>query len=201
MESAAVELRLQQLIHARSFAPAAASIIQSYGAELHGFLVHLMGSEADAAEVFSQTAEDLWRGLPSFGLRCSVRTWLYVLGRHAAGRFRRAPWQRAGHTGEDQLDAVVAEVRTRTQPWQRTDVKDRWRTLRESLDEDARTLLVLRLDRGLSWGEVALVTLGSEEPDPAALARETARLRKRFQLLKDELRTRAREAGLLDEQP
>jgi RNA polymerase sigma-70 factor (ECF subfamily) len=135
-----------------------------------------------------------------FGSRCSMRTWLYVLARHAAGRFRRSPWQRAARTGEQHLDAAIAEARTRTQPWLRAEVKDRWRELRESLDDDDRTLLVLRLDRGLSWGEVALVTLGTDEPDPAALARETARLRKRFQMLKKDLRRRARDAGLLDGQ-
>jgi hypothetical protein len=47
---------------------------------------------------------------------------------------------------------------------------------------------------------VARVMLDDEgDIDPATLLRETDRLRKRFQLLKDELRERAREAGLLDE--
>ena len=196
---AELEDELTGLIRAKQLDGAATRALESYGPELYGFLVTYLGNESDAAEVFSQVGEDLWKGLPSFGLGCSVRTWLYVLARHAAARFRRSRWNR--RTGDSHLDALVELVRTRTQPWLRTDVKDRFRALRDSLDPDDRSLLVLRVDRGLSWEEVAQVTLGLEAPDTAVLERETARLRKRYQLLKDELRRRALEAGLVDEAP
>jgi RNA polymerase sigma-70 factor (ECF subfamily) len=192
-----LEAELGTLIRAQQLDRAATRALESYGAELYGFLVNYLGSEPDAAEVFSQVGEDLWRGLPSFGLACSVRTWLYVLARHAAARFRRSPWNR--RNGDSRLESLVQLARTRTQPWLRTEVKDRFRALRESLDPDDRCLLVLRVDRGLSWEEVARVTLEVEAPDADALSRETDRVRKRFQLLKDELRRRAREAGLVDE--
>jgi RNA polymerase sigma-70 factor (ECF subfamily) len=94
---------------------------------------------------------------------------------------------------------LIDVARTRTQPWQRTDVKDRFGQLRASLDPDDRILLTLRIDRDLAWEEVARVMLDGEDPDAATLGRETDRLRKRFQLLKGELRRRAREAGLLDD--
>jgi RNA polymerase sigma-70 factor (ECF subfamily) len=172
--------------------------LEAYGEEVFGYLVRVLGSDSDAEEVFSQVAEDLWRGLPAFDARCSMRTWLYVLARHAASRFRRTPWNQKGRrTDDDDLDAVVAHARTQTKPWLRTDVKDRWRTLRESLDPEDRSLLVLRLDRKLEWKEIARVTLGDASPDPAKLVREADRLKKRLQLLKDDLRRRAREAGLL----
>ena len=193
---AELETELAELIRAQKLDEAATRAIESYGPELYGFLVSYVGNESDAAEVFSQVGEDLWKGLPSFGLGCSVRTWLYVLARHAAARYRRSPWNR--RTGESRLDGIVERVRTRTQPWLRTDVKDRFRALRDALDPDDRSLLVLRVDRKLSWEEVARVTLGLETPEAAALTRETDRLRKRYQLLKDDLRKRAREAGLVD---
>jgi len=77
--------------------------------------------------------------------------------------------------------------------------KDRWRSLRESLAPDDRSLLVLRVDRQLEWNEIARVTLGQEHPDATEVRRESDRLKKRFQLLKQDLRRRAREIGLLDE--
>src|SRR5262249_36454118 len=153
-----------------------------------------------AAEVFSQLGEDLWNGLPEFSQQCSVRTWLYVLARHAAARFRRSPWnRRARRTGDARFDALIEHARTNTQPWVRTDVKDRFSALRESLDDDDRSLLALRVDRALDWKDIARITLGKESPDAAELGRESDRLRKRFQTLKQELRRRAREAGLLEE--
>jgi RNA polymerase sigma-70 factor (ECF subfamily) len=194
-----VEPRLEAMIRAGSLERAATLALKTYGPELNGFLVHLMGNPSDAAEVFSQTAEDLWRGLPAFRGHCIVRTWLYILARHAAARFRRSPWNRDGRTGDAMLDGLVAEARASTAPWLRTEVKDRWRGLRESLSPYDRTLLVLRVDRDLSWTEVARVFRGDMEPSRGNLDRETARLRKRLQLLKQELRQRARAAGLLEE--
>jgi RNA polymerase sigma-70 factor (ECF subfamily) len=192
-----VEVEIEDLIRRGQFDPAATRLLEIYGPELVGFLVHAMRNEADAAEVFSQTVEDLWKGLPKFAFRCSLRTWLYVLGRHALARYRRSPWQRRG--GESRIQSLADLVRTRTQPWLRTDVKDRFHSLREALDEDDRTLLVLRVDRELPWEDIARVMLGDDASDDDTVAREAARLRKRFQLLKGDLRRRAREAGLLDD--
>jgi RNA polymerase sigma-70 factor (ECF subfamily) len=187
------------LIRAGALDQAAARALEEYGAELYGFLVSLVGNEAGAAEVFAQVGEDLWKGLPSFAFRCSVRTWLYLLARHAAARFRRSPWNHRGRrTGDSRLDDFVAQTRNHTQPWLRTDVKDRFRAIRESLDPDDRALLILRVDRALPWQDVARVTLGDDAVDEAVLAREVARLTKRFQLLKEELRRRAKDAGLID---
>jgi len=194
-----VEAELAALLREGAFDRAATRALEEYGAELYGFLVSFGGSEPDAAEVFAQMSEDLWKGLPSFTSRCSVRTWLYVLARHAAARFRRSPWNhRERRTGDVRLDDFVASARSRTQPWLRTDVKDRFRALRESLDPDDRALLILRVDRALPWQDIARVMLGDEVVAEEAQEREVARLTKRFQLLKEDLRRRAKESGLLE---
>jgi RNA polymerase sigma-70 factor (ECF subfamily) len=195
------EEELVELIRGGAFERAATRALERYGEELYGFLVNLVGNESDALEVYSQVGEDLWNGLPSFGQRCSIRTWLYVLAHHAAARFRRSPWNRAARrAGDSRLDDVIARTRSRTQPWLRTDVKDGFAALRESLELEDRTLLILRVDRDLSWKDVARVTLDDDSPDEAALRREVNRLSKRFQLLKEELRRRARETGLIEEE-
>jgi RNA polymerase sigma-70 factor (ECF subfamily) len=195
-----VEPELTALLLAHRYHQAATLAIATYGPELYGFLVHLMGSDGAAADVFSQASEDLWNGLATFGGRCSMRSWMYVLARHAAARHRRSPWHRPGRRGESALDAAIADARSRTAPWLQTEVKDQWRALRESLEPDDRTLLVLRVDRDLTWPEIARVMIGEEDPTPEALDRETVRLRKRFQLLKTELRDRARAAGLVGDE-
>jgi RNA polymerase sigma-70 factor, ECF subfamily len=192
-----VEGQVGALLRSADFEAAATVALAAYGPELNGFLINLMGSESDASEVFSQTVEDFWRALPKFERRCSVRTWLYLLARNAAARFWRSPWQRAAGS-TSRLDSLVADARSRTQPWLRTEVKDKWRELRESLDPDDRALLVLRVDRDLEWNDVARVMLSREAAEASELERETARLRKRYHQLKDELRERARAAGLLD---
>ena len=121
---------------------------------------------------------------------------------NAMHRWRRSPWNhKHRRTGDDVLDAFWAAARSRTAPWQRTDVKDQFRALRARLDDDDQTLLVLRVDRGLAWRDVARVFVGVDAND-AAVDKEAARLRKRFQTLKDELRAQAIAAGIIvDESP
>jgi RNA polymerase sigma-70 factor (ECF subfamily) len=78
-------------------------------------------------------------------------------------------------------------------------VKNRIAELRDSLEEEDRALLLLRVDRGLSWTDlVHVLHEGSEAPlEGEAIKREAARLRKRFQIVKDRLREMARKEGLL----
>jgi RNA polymerase sigma-70 factor (ECF subfamily) len=191
-----VEARLRRALDDRAFDRVATLAVEAYGAELHGFLLGTLGNPGDAGDVFCQVMETFWRGLPRFAGRCSVRTWLYLLARHAEVDHRRSPWQGARRTGDAQLDELVDRVRSRTPPWQRTEVKNRWTALREALAPDDRALLVLRVDRDLAWADIARITLGETEPDAAALDRESRRLRKRFQLLKERLRAEVRAAGL-----
>ena len=70
--------------------------------------------------------------------------------------------------------------------------RDALRRLRESLDPEERTLLVLRLDQELEWDEVATVL--SAEGAPV----EAATLRKRYERIKDRMSRLAREQGLLE---
>ena len=181
---------------------AATRAIETYGAEVLGFLVTWLRDEDAASEVFSQACEDLWTGVERFEGRCSFRTWFYVLARHAAARFRRAPHRRGGrHAGVSALTGAVQRVRSETLPHLRTAVKDHFAAIREALPEADRALLVLRVDREMSWSDIARV-FSPEDDSPETVARVSARLRKRFQLIKDEIRVRAREAGLLpDEEP
>jgi RNA polymerase sigma-70 factor, ECF subfamily len=179
---------------------AATRALEGYGAELFGFLMILLRNEHDASEVFSQTCEDLWVGLGRFEARCSMRTWLYALARHAAARFRRSPHRRPGrHVTPSELSDVVERVRTQTQRYLRTEVKNQFAAIRDSLDEDDRTLLVLRVDRSMSWDEIARV-FSADDSTVEVLNREAARLRKQFQSVKSKIRARARKAGLLPDE-
>ena len=173
--------------------------IEEYGSEIITFLVALLHDETDAKDVFGQACEDLWRGLPGFEARSSIRTWFYVLARHAASRFRRAAHRRYERiTTLSEVNEVAERVHTRTRPHLRTEVKDRLISIRASLSFDDHVLLVLRVDQKLSWNDIARVLSSDRFGSDEDLSRVTARLRKRFQLVKEELRERARRAGLLD---
>ena len=190
------EERLSSLLRDRALDEVAALAIDTYGGELYGFLLHVVGEPASAEEAFSRTIEDFWRGLPGFRGGVSVRTWLYQLGHRAALRHHRTPCDRAPPARVAPPPRTAA-TRTLTASG-RTDVKPQWGEIRRELAPEDRALLVLRVDRNLAWNEIAEVmqSESSEDASAGAMALEAARRRERFLLLKDQLRVRARAAGL-----
>lgn len=174
--------------------------LERYGPEILGVLVAHLRSTSDAGEVFSLFAEDLWRGLPGFQWRCSLRAWAHRIARNAAVR-----WATAGDRRRERnlpIDSpsvleLAEQVRSSTLVYMRSDVKSEVRRLREELAEPDQMLLILRIDKALEWEEVA-AALADDELTADDVKRDAARLRKRFQAVTEKLRALARERGLLE---
>lgn len=185
------------------FDGAATLAIKGYGPEIYGFLVALHRSEQDAADVFSVFSESLWKGLRTFAWQCTLRAWAYTIARNASYRFgknaRRDAKGRVPLDGSSQAGELAAKVRTETLTILRTEQKDKFTALRASLPSEDQTLLILRVDRQLAWDDLARIMLGEEDGavDDERLKKESARLRKRFQLVKEKLLEMGRAAGLL----
>ncbi len=160
--------------------------LKRFGPEILGFLVSLTKDHEQAQEAYSLFCETLWQGLQRFEWQCTLRTWAYLLARHAVTDLHRAEARRKRGRA-DFSSASVAEiaelVRSQTISLLRTESRNEFAKLRDELDVDERALLVLRVDRNMPWLDVARV-LGNEGAEHAA---EAARLRKRFQLLKERL--------------
>lgn len=199
-----LEAELRTLCGAEDLRGAATHAIKGYGPEILGYLAALSCSESDAAEVFSIFCEDLWRGLPGFRWASSFRTWSYTLARHALWRFGRDPSRRA-HRNVALADAsgvfeLAERVRSTTLMHLRTEVKNEFAALRDQLEPDDRTLLVLRVDRRMAWNDIARVMWAeAAEPSDDDLKRTAAALRKRFERAKERLRKLAKAANLLTE--
>jgi RNA polymerase sigma-70 factor (ECF subfamily) len=180
---------------------AATLFLELYGRELLAFMVDRLGV-SEGADAFSDFAEAFWKALPGFEWRTSMRGWAYTIARHTIYRQRRAvrSWRRRQEpTGESPFFEQVARLRSATREYLRTDVKERIRELRRRLPEDDQILLILRIDRQLSWAELAAVLSGAGETlAPAELTRWSARLRQRFAAATARLKRLAREDGLLD---
>ena len=200
--NAATEAEIRRACEAQDFRLAATLALEAYGPQVLSFMTARLRSATDAEEVFSVFAEDMWNGLPGFGFRCSARGWLYALARTAVSRHLRAPMRRADRnlhlSHEAVLGALIGQLHSSTQAYQRTDVKDEFRDLREELPEEDQALLILHIDKELPWREIAIVmNEQSELPDDSALEREAARLRKRFERTKVQLKELAIKKGLL----
>lgn len=182
---------------------AAGETIRRYGPEILALLCALHDDADDAQDAFSDFSERLLGSLDRFAYDCSMRTWAYVLARRASYDVKRASGRRAKrHTAlsrADEIGKLVAAVRTQTMTILRTETKSALAKLRDELSPEDRLLLVLRVDRTLPWEDVARIFL-EDEPDvsQARLGQEAARLRKRFQLVKERLATLAKERGLIE---
>jgi RNA polymerase sigma-70 factor (ECF subfamily) len=191
------EAAIRARCEAGDWAGAATAIVERYGRELVEYLVATARSETDGGEAFSRFTEEMWRSLPGFRWEASARTWCYVLARRALARVRRDHARRPGKPialdDAPEVARVAERARTATVSFLRTEVRDKIAALRESLDPDDQALLILRIDRGLDWRDVALA-LADEEigaMSDAAVARRAAAMRKRFERIKKQLRERA----------
>jgi RNA polymerase sigma-70 factor (ECF subfamily) len=201
-----LEREVRSLCERGDHTAAATLTIRAYGPELLGFLVAVhrgARDDLDATECFSELCEVLWRRMPSFAWESSLRTWSYGVARNVS-RTRKRDAARRGRRvagGDSVLEGVAQAVRTETLSYLRTEKRSRLAALRDRLDEEDRMLLILRVDRKLEWNELARVlgsAAGHDAPDSTAIAREAARLRKRFQLVKDRLREIARREKLVE---
>lgn len=192
-----VEAEIARLRAAGQLKEVATLAIESYGSEILSFLESMLRDHADAADAFAQACEDLWKGLPRFEGRSSMKTWFYTLARHATSRLRRSV--HAGRlAGLSEITDLAERVRSRTRPHMQTEVKVGFAAIRETLDEADRLLLMLRVDRAMSWNDVARVMASEEDDDSdGEIQRAAARLRKRFQSVKDQIRARAIATGLI----
>ena len=181
---------------------AATAVLTLYGDELLSFIHSRLRDRAASDEAFAMFAEDLWNGLASFGWRSSVRTWAYTLARNATVRYASTNNRRAARNVPLSCPGAVADlvdrVRQTTECYKRTAVKDQFRALREQLDLEDQTLLILRVDRNMSWRELAQTLSGTVDLDEALLERESARLRKAFERVKRELKRLSEARGLLE---
>jgi RNA polymerase sigma-70 factor, ECF subfamily len=189
----ASEDAIRALCRAGSYAEATTAALQRYGVELLGFLRALAGDEDLAADAFGELGEDVWTGLPRFRWESSLRSWLYALARNALAQLRRDPRRRLDRNLPLSIAPELAAVtRTVTLEIQRTEVKDEFRVLREQLDPEEHELLLLRLDRGLAWKDIARILGGTGDLDSRAAA-----LRKRFERARERLKKLAIEHGLI----
>jgi RNA polymerase sigma-70 factor (ECF subfamily) len=187
------EAELRALIAQGNFDRATEGTLRTYGPELIGWLCASLPSAADAYDAFSRMSEDLWRSLRRFDGRCSVRTWCYMLARHASARVRG----RADRNREVLVSQIPSIVQAVAHVWNTTrrndqHVRDVYAEIRTALDDDDQTLLVLRVDRNLPWRDIAIVLLGADAGDDE-LTRKAAALRKQFERVKDRLRELAAE--------
>ncbi len=196
-DRAALEARIGHHLELGHLAEAATAALTGYGAEILGYLVSVLRDESAASDVFADFCEDLWKGIAGFRKQSSFRTWAYKVAWNAAQMFWRDPFRRrVRRLATSEYSLVAERLRVSSLRQDPLVAADRLAKLRESLRPDEQTLLILRVDKGLSWKEIAHVLAGAEDAPP-----DVGALRKRFERLKERLVRMAEKEGLLEARP
>lgn len=175
---------------------AAALAIDAFAKEIQSFLAHSVGVEL-GREAFGEYCLDVCSGVARFAARSSLRTWCYTVARHAAQRVSQRERRHLRQADSAAISSLEAPVRGSTVPWLRTENKDKVRELRAALSQRERMLLALRVDRAMSWSEVAAILEPCAEYDLAAQRRSASRVRKQFERCIERLRELAAQHGVL----
>jgi len=189
--SQATEEKIAALLGARDWAGASTVALRAYGPPILTYLRSVLRDDDLAGDVFSRFAEKLWRSVGDFRGECAFATWAYRLAWFAVREHKRAEGRRREQRlGTDAVEQIVQEVRESTATGIHTDAKDRWARIKGSLDPFERSLLLLRVEKGLPWKDVARIM--AEEGEELA----EAALRKRFARLRARLHKLARDEGV-----
>src|SRR3990172_12765505 len=106
-----LEARVKALLAEGRVGEAASAAIRQLGPQVLSYLSALLRSEPDAHEVFSQFAEDLWKGLPGYRGESSLRGWAYRIAWNASARFVRDPYRQRGRRLEtSEASRIACEV-------------------------------------------------------------------------------------------
>jgi RNA polymerase sigma-70 factor (ECF subfamily) len=170
--------------------------VRLFGPGVSRYLLGAIGERADAEDAFGEWQLALIDALPRFEQRATLRTFLFALARHAAAHAidaRRRRTAMRADVGTSRLCGIAQEVFVETLRHLPPALEQQALTANADLDAEERGLLVLYAGQELSWKEVVAV-LGVDGAEPGA---EAARLRKRFERLKEKLRERAARDGLV----
>jgi len=176
-----LQARVERLVEKGDASAGATEVLRALGPEILRFLRSALRDEEDAADAFSQFAENLWKGLPSFRGHSSLRTWAFRVAWNSALSLRNDAWHRHKRrfaTGE--ASRLAEEIRTKTVV-RVARQKDELDKLRQTLAPEDQTLLALRLDREFSWEEIAeILSAGGEPVQALTLMKRFERLKKRL---------------------
>ncbi len=132
-------------------------LYEDHGARIHRFLRDLLCDSALAADATQETFVRAYRQLPTFTGGAAIRPWLFGIARNVSLEIRRARF-RASRVitpcGEELLVEPLAEGSPESELLSREALRVVDDAL-GGLSEERRAMLLLRLDHGLSYDEIA----------------------------------------------
>jgi RNA polymerase sigma-70 factor (ECF subfamily) len=187
--AAGLDDRVRALIARGQHDEAARIALESLGPQVLGYLRAILGDD-DGDDAFSLFEVNLWRRIETWRGEGTLRAWAYRIAWNAARRIHRDAYRQRRRTLPTSAASRLAASIASASGDVRGSRRDRLSRLRAALSPAEQSLLVLHVDRGLGWAEVAAILAKGTPAD-------AVRLRKRYQRLRAKLVTLAQEQGLV----
>jgi RNA polymerase sigma-70 factor, ECF subfamily len=156
-------------------------LVHTYQERLYNSLIHLLGNEHEAQDVTQDAFVQAFRRLDSFRGQSGFYTWIFRIARNLAiSRLRRRRATSSLHHSDGTLREIEGSDGAPHHPLESVETISRVRQALANLEEDQRTILVLREFEGMDYEAIAeLLEI------PVGTVR--SRLHRARQQLKDEL--------------
>lgn len=172
-----IEEAVRTLLQRGQLSEALEQVLATFGPELRGYLRGSLSDIAEGDDVYQSVTIAIWERLTEFRFESSLRTWCYAIAhnqlRKRFARFSRRHGERLDTGQQDRLPA--RSLSSLIEHQQRADAAAAATAL---LSAGEREILILRAERGLSFGEIAKVLELSSE----------ANARQRFHRAKEHLK-------------
>lgn len=179
----ALESELAEHCERALFDSATQLLLRGFEVEIRGFLRARTRNRTSLDDVYAVFSEDVWRGLRGYRFEGRLRSWVFTLARNALARHAKSKQRwRERHVSDD---FERTPLPARMSVAHKQERLARLPPLLAGLDDADRQLIEQRLLHARPWREIAHAS------GAADVARESARLRKRFQTLVRTLRVRA----------
>jgi len=190
-DMADLETRIAGLVDRGDLQQALVVLLEGYGPEVRSYLHALLTDPEAAEDANSVFRVNVWKGLATWRREASARSWAYRVAWNAATRHHRDPWRRRRVRLPESAASRLAQLPVSSTGRSRERKLEELAELRAGLAPGEQTLLILKVDRNLSWSEVAAVLAEEGQPIPLTA------LRKRFERLRRKVARLAAERGLL----
>jgi len=144
---------------ARGDQDAFAQLVERYAGMVYSLALQRVGAHHDAEDIAQTVFFKAWKALPGYRGEAALSTWLYRLTANASTDFLRQAGRRESPLSLDDPDLPQTPDPAPT-PAEAAQATERHQALAEALDalpEAARSILLLRELRGLSYEEIAAV--------------------------------------------
>lgn len=175
-----LDRRIRGLVERGDVTRALCQVFECYGSSVHRFCCMALADTALADDVQQQIFMEVFRDLPRFEYRSSVRSWLFSIARHRVGdavKTRRRAQARISPSDSDELPDAPDPRPSADESIDATRLRAALHASLHDLREPVRTAVVLRYQLGYTFEQIAQVCGDTPGTHHARVTRALRRLR------------------------